>query len=446
MNKIWNFFEEMKEYVYVTDIEKDELVYMNRMTREAYGFHSVEELKGKKCNEVLQRSGAECSMCNNARLVSGRFEEWQYYNPVLEKHFKLKDTLIEDEADGKKYRMEIAIDISGEEDQRKKMQDYQDMEATVNEGLRLALRAPVADESIKIFLEYMGRTLHGERSYVFEKNAEGGDDNTYEWVAEGVTPEIDNLQNLPAEVCMNWYQRFEQGKIIVIENLEETKESDPLQYENLKRQNIHSLVVVPLYDEDRVIAFYGVDNPPEKFLDYTSNMLQTMGYFLVSCIKRRNLFRKLQNMSYKDQLTGIGNRFSMERYSKNVKTGESLGAVYCDITGLKYVNDTKGHKEGDKLIQKACGCLQDAFGEYGLFRIGGDEVLALCRGIEENVFKEKVHLLREKMAEQEVVMAVGVVWQKSFLGGLDGILQESEQKMYEEKAAYYKKTGLKKRI
>ena len=81
-----------------------------------------------------------------------------------------------------------------------------------------------------------------------------------------------------------------------------------MQYENLKRQNISSLVVVPLYDEQKVIGFYGVDNPPVKSLDYTSNMLQIMGHFIVSSIRRRNLVRELEQMSYSDQLTKLGNR------------------------------------------------------------------------------------------------------------------------------------------
>ena len=85
---------------------------------------------------------------------------------------------------------------------------------------------------------------------------------------------------------------------IVIESLEDIRESDPLQYENLERQGIHSLVVVPLYDGKKIIGFYGVDNPPVRLLEYASNMLQTAAYFIVSSLKRRNLVRKLQNRSY----------------------------------------------------------------------------------------------------------------------------------------------------
>ena len=113
-----------------------------------------------------------------------------------------------------------------------------------------------------------------------------------------MAPEKENLQNVPPEVCAGWYRDFSVGKHIVIESLEDIRETEPLQYENLKRQGIHSLVVVPLYDGKKLIGFYGVDNPPTKSLEYASNMLQTAAYFIVSSLKRRNLVRELQKRSY----------------------------------------------------------------------------------------------------------------------------------------------------
>lgn len=42
-----------------------------------------------------------CGMCNNDRLSVGEFEEWHYYNPIIDRYLMLKDTLIEDSANGK---------------------------------------------------------------------------------------------------------------------------------------------------------------------------------------------------------------------------------------------------------------------------------------------------------------------------------------------------------
>ena len=53
---IWKFLDNLDEYVYATDIETDELVYMNRKLLEVYGLQSIDDVKGMKCYEVLQKS------------------------------------------------------------------------------------------------------------------------------------------------------------------------------------------------------------------------------------------------------------------------------------------------------------------------------------------------------------------------------------------------------
>ena len=195
------------------------------------------------------------------------------------------------------------------------MRSVQNLETIINEGLRVALLEETPDQSLVVLLEHLGKALSGERTYIFEQNEAGCDDNTYEWVADGVEPEQGNLQNVPPEVCAGWYRNFSVGGHIVIERVEDIRESEPLQYENLKRQGIHSLVVVPLYDGKRIIGFYGVDNPPVKLLEYASNMLQTAAYFIVSSLKRRNLFRELKKRSY------LEGRQSLEDILEGARTG-----------------------------------------------------------------------------------------------------------------------------
>ena len=135
----------------------------------------------------------------------------------------------------------------------------------------------------------------------------------------------------------------------------------------------------------------------------------------------------------------------MEKYFNEIDAEKSIGVVYCDITGLKRVNDSMGHEAGDQLILRACDSLKKAFGEYGLFRIGGDELLALCAGIEHAALMERIGLLKECMKQNNVNMAVGEIWREKYQTGLDTLLQESEKRMYADKAAYYKRTGIDRR-
>lgn len=444
MESIWGFFENMNELVYVADVDTYEFIYMNKKALSICGLTSLEQTRGKKCYEVLQNASAPCEICNNRELVPGQFKEWRYYNPVYNRHTLVKDTLIE--LDGRRLRIEIAIDISADTKQNEIIRDYQNKEALINEALRTAMLASDPETSLKIAIEYLGKALGGERVYIFEKNAQGGDDNTYEWVANGVSPQKDNLQNVPPEVCEGWYRAFADDKCVVIDDTEDVRTKNPLQYEMLKQQDISSITVVPLYEDGRVIGFYGVDNPPAESLHYISNMLQIMGHFMESLLKMRNLVKNLERMSYLDQLTQIGNRYAMVKYTEGMRPGESVGIVYGDITGLKRVNDAEGHEAGDHLILAASACMREAFGDaYELFRIGGDELLAICAGIGETEFRERVARLRKIMADSSVNMAVGADWEKDSEAGVSVVLAAAETQMYKDKAAYYQRTGIDRR-
>ena len=443
--KIWEFFENMNECVYASDIDTDELVYMNKKALRMYGIHSLDEISGKKCYEVLQHCSAPCAVCNNHQLCEGEFIEWRHYNLLLDRDFAIKDTVVTD--GGRRYRVEIAIDAdaAGHDHECEEASRYENIEAMSNEALRIALQAPTPDLSLQIVLEYIGKALKGERTYIFERNRNGCDDNTYEWTAVGIEPQKDILQNLPPEVCANWYSNFAVNRHIVIADLEDIRENDPLQYANLKRQDIHSLVVVPLYDNKEAIGFYGVDNPPQESLRYASNILHILGHFIISCLKRRDLMKELRVMSYNDQLTGLGNRYALNRFMNKVDESRSLGIVYCDVTGLKRVNDTEGHEMGDRLLKNACESLRRVFADYGLFRIGGDEFLAAANGVTREQLGERVKLLKEDMKQHDVNMAVGEVWIDKAPRNPDALLTEAEKLMYQDKAEYYKRAGIDRR-
>ena len=438
IGKTWEFFENLNEIVYVADVDTYDLIYLNKKTRDAYGV-STDEVSRHKCYELLQNNSAPCSFCTNHLLHEKQFVEWRYYNPIIMRHFQLKDTLIND--GGRRCRLEIAIDNTELFHQANIVRNYQNLEKITSEGFRLALNEFSPEKSIQVLLEYLGKALKGERTYIFERNETGGDDNTYEWVAEGVTPQIQNLQGLPPEVCANWYRNFREDRIIAVHDIEEMRENDPLPYEVLKQQNIRSLVVVPLYDGKRLIGFYGVDNPPWGAIDYARTLFQIMAHFIVVCIKRRNLTNELREMSYSDPLTHLGNRFAMDDYLQKIDPEQSLGLVYCDITRLKYTNDTMGHMAGDKLIMAATDAMREAFGGYELYRMGGDELLVLCAGIRREDMDARVSALRAAAEKRNVTLAVGYAWEAK-ADDVDAMLLEAEKHMYDEKRAYYKATGL----
>ena len=437
-------FYDLDELVYMTDMDTNELIYLNRIGLERYGFQSIHDLRGRKCYDVLQNNRMPCSFCTNESLVPWKYTEWKIYNPVIKRHFMLKDTMITDGR--KRYRIEIALDISETENRNAAIQNYRELEKVASEGIRHALEAPTPDECINRFLEYLGQALEGERAYIFEKNDRGHDDNTYEWVAAGIEPQIDNLQDVPPEVCDVWYSSFHAGDYISIADLEEIREDDPELYAVLAPQGIHSIVVVPIFLDGEVIGFYGIDNPPTGTLEYTYSLLNVVGHFITSAMKRRRLVRQLHDLSHKDPFTMLGNRLAMRECIEAIDPGGSLGVLYGDITGLKAANDSEGHDAGDRLILNACGSLKRVFDRAHLFRIGGDELLVLCPDTTEKQLREKTAQLREDLKAKSVVLAIGTAFRPELSGrGVDELIKTAEKQMYEDKSRYYREHGLDRR-
>ena len=75
-----------------------------------------------------------------------------------------------------------------------------------------------------------------------------------EVLAEGVEPEIDILQNIPAGSLPWWTERILLGQPIVLNSLDELKEKASAEYDILSKQNIKSLLVVPLNWNSRTIT------------------------------------------------------------------------------------------------------------------------------------------------------------------------------------------------
>jgi diguanylate cyclase (GGDEF)-like protein len=314
-------------------------------------------------------------------------------------------------------------------------------EFIINEGLRIAMSTSVPSDSLNLLIEYIGKTLSCERAYIFEKNDSGLFDNTYEWCAEGVVPQKDNLQNIPSEDVRGWMKIFSADTNIIIKNIDDTKEKNPVIYGYLYPQEITSLVVSPIRTNDNIIGFFGVDNPPDNSLENISDIFSILGHFIASLLTSRNLFAKLEKLSFSDLLTGFGNRHAMDNYLGGIQKSDSIGMLFCDLMGLKKVNDSYGHQAGDKMIIRACNCIRRAFPDTALFRMGGDEFLVLCPNISEQELHEKTALLKKYMIEESAPMAIGLLWRPDSSESIDRLLTEADAKMYEDKREYYKNKG-----
>jgi len=439
MNFDWKIFEEVKEYVYVADMDTYEVVYMNKILRDAVGCAPEYDYSNERCYSLLQGKGEPCEFCSNARLKEDEIYRWIFFNPVLKKAMMLQDTLIQ--KDGRRYRLEIACenekDLSGG-----KANIYMPNEILVNECLQSALNAEDYTSTFNNLLSYIGNKFQCARVYIFEFKKNQTFSNTYEWCAPGVISQKELLQNEPLDMITSWIRMFQDNQMVIIEKLESIRKTYPAVYATLKPQGVKSLIACPLRYQDTIIGFLGIDNPENEQISQILSFFRVMEYFVVMFLKRRDLSYRLAYISYHDQLTGALNRTAYKENEENLQRFETAGVVYGDITGLKRMNDQFGHLEGDKLIRKCYGMLAQAFGEHRIYRTGGDEFLVICINISRENFRKKYGKLQKLIDNADCNMAIGAAWGDSEEENLQSMITLAEERMYEEKKKFYARRNL----
>ena len=159
--------------------------------------------------------------------------------------------------------------------------------------------------------------------------------------------------------------------------------------------------------------------------------------------RERELVTAMQ-MAYTDSLTGVKNphAYADEKHILDSRisdgTLKGLSVIVFDINELKHINDTLGHEAGDGLISEACKIICEYFGEDSVYRIGGDEFVAVLEG---ESYAERNALLAtfEKLMEANqkaglVVISSGLAeYRPQEDNDYDAIFERADRLMYERK-------------
>ncbi|KUO58097.1 MAG: hypothetical protein APF84_16825 [Gracilibacter sp. BRH_c7a] len=106
------------------------------------------------------------------------------------------------------------------------------------------------NQAMNMSLEDMGRFSNASRSYIFLFSDNGNMlDNTYEWCAEGISSEIENLQQIPSTSFPWWIEKLHKGEIVLVKGKE-----------TIENQEIVSLLILPIFVQRKLFGFVGFDN------------------------------------------------------------------------------------------------------------------------------------------------------------------------------------------
>lgn len=119
------------------------------------------------------------------------------------------------------------------------------------------------NDAILTLLHLIGRYSDAERVYLFDKlNYDPQNlpsellyedanpeiySNTFEWCADGTPSKMDALKYVPAFYIADWLDIFQTKHPVLIENIENVKDTMPVEYEYLKRAHVHAAFIMPIF-------------------------------------------------------------------------------------------------------------------------------------------------------------------------------------------------------
>ena len=167
-------------------------------------------------------------------------------------------------------------------------------------------------------------------------------------------------------------------------------------------------------------------------------------------VRRERELNAAREIANRDALTGVKSKHAYDeavlKINAEIQNGSSVpfAIAFCDVNGLKTVNDTKGHQAGDKLILDAARVICDIFKHSPVYRIGGDEFVAILRGSDYENRQMLVESMIEKNAESResdgVIIACGsAAWNADQDQTFEAVFKRADEAMYSNKTSLKEK-------
>lgn len=158
----------------------------------------------------------------------------------------------------------------------------------------------------------------------------------------------------------------------------------------------------------------------------------------------RTQLAHVHGQAHTDEMTGVKSKqayLEMEsKLDEELKKGElsDFAVVVCDVNGLKKINDTQGHKAGDEYIRRACTMICDVFCHSPVYRVGGDEFVAILKDRDydnRNILILELHQLSAAhIASNDAIVSGGLAeYDPRRDHSVRDVFERADAKMYKEK-------------
>ncbi len=270
-------------------------------------------------------------------------------------------------------------------------------------------------------LAIIGEHTQVSRVYIFEDSKDGlYTSNIYEWCNENITPQINELQNVPYSIAPLWKESLIEKGIVYSENT--TDLSADLRA-ILERQNILSIIVIPLFLDGRYFGFIGFDEclKYRKWTKSEIELLRTFSNLVSNAYLRNKINNDLINSvneisgiinSIPDIILRISNKGRIISYDLQVHHGLFRNVIAGEE---QYLNTIFDEELANSFTTAVNDCLVDGrfkfdftyrspedmeYFEARFVKLKEDEVLAIIRNVTESKEQEKQLQIAKLKAEE----------------------------------------------
>ena len=217
----------------------------------------------------------------------------------------------------------------------------------------------------------------------------------------------------------------------------------------------HLYVFLPLHESDSTYGYLVFRDCIEKLENhFLFNYYNRMGLAFDKfrhALTLDHINKRLLDLMGRDPLTNVNNRMAYEDKEKylqsqiNSDPNVKFALVVFDVNNLKMVNDSLGHEAGDVYLLRTCHLICDVFKHSPVYRMGGDEFLAVLTGEDYDNSGDKMKLINERMSpysdtmplpDDYVSVACGI---SEFDSTTDktvaDVIKRADEAMYKDKAA-----------
>ena len=218
--------------------------------------------------------------------------------------------------------------------------------------------------------------------------------------------------------------------------------------QSIHRESSDLPIVVLTVLNDETLALQALHEGAQDYLFKGKIDSHALWRSLRYAMMRQRVQLELLNLSMLDDLTGLYNRRGFLTLAEHHallahRTGKPFLVAFMDLDGLKQINDTFGHQEGNRALVEAAEVLRDSVRHSDILaRLGGDEFAALMLDAGKDTIGTVIRRVQQKLDScnamssrlYDLSLSIGIVpGDTTRLPDIEKLLSEADSLMYQNK-------------